>query len=499
MTLALFLAACEGDTIGPSPASGFFDPVSVDFGEVAAGRTSRVTADLRNTSGSRLVVRSVRFEPERDVFGAFLSAGGTLNGSALPNGRAVEVELRFGPRSAGVYDATMVMEADDLAVALPISARARDERPATPSLSPQSISFSGVAVDAVAQREVLVTNVGDQFGELTEVDVSGPGTFAVTAVGGDALILPVELEPGAGARFEIRYSPSAPDLEEEGVATFRFSSGLDAELSLSGRATAFGAPDCPGPLVDFGSVRRGQVVRRTIRCLLPSLPWTFEGANLRAGSAPYFSIVEAVAEPRDALEVIVEFEASGPLGQYLAVLELDGEPAADTQLTLTGTIAPPRLEDLSLSLELSWDTPFSDLDLHLVRSGGAPFVDGEDCYFAAKNPSWGDPNWLFDDPFLDRDDREGFGPERTTLLELGEPSYDVYVQYHDYRGAQSEPTRAEVVWSSRIGGSGRRTQDLAECGRFWHVGTLESGPPVRFVPVDTVSWAQRGRAAEKCR
>lgn len=498
LTLAVVGASCDADTVIRSPASGFFEPVEVDFGEVAAGRTSRSTTTLRNTSGGRIVVRSVRFEPERDVFGAFLVSGGTLNGASLSNGRAVGVELRFGPRAAGTFDATMVMEADDLAVTLPIRARARDERLAAPAFDPQAVVFSGVPIGTVLERTITVRNVGDQPGELARVELSDGGPFSVTAAGGEPLVLPLALGSGGETRFEVRYAPTVADIEDRTELRVFFSSGESGVVPLSGRSTNLARLVCPLRPLDFGSVPRGQSARETVRCQVPAVPWSFEGAQLRPGSAPYFRI-SGTEQQGEEIRVEVEFDASGPLGQHLAVLEIAGRPPGETRVTLTGTIAAPRVEDLALSLELTWNTPFSDFDLHLVRSGGTPFVVGEDCYFAAKNPSWGSPESLSDDPFLDRDDREGYGPERLTLLELGEPSYDVFVQYHDFTRGEAEATTVEVAWSSRTGASGRETRDLLECGRWWHVGTLLAGPPVRFLPVDQVSWAYRGRAAEKCR
>ena len=74
------------------------------------------------------------------------------------------------------------------------------------------------------------------------------------------------------------------------------------------------------------------------------------------------------------------------------------------------------LAENAIRIELTWDHPDSDLDLHLIRTGGefcdcATDVHYRDCGRA--------PNWFPDapgaNPRLDVDDRTGFGPENINL------------------------------------------------------------------------------------
>lgn len=494
---ALVVAGCEGDTIARRPSSGFFEPEFVDFGEVPAGRTHVGTTTLRNTSGSAIVVRSVRFEPALDVYGAFLEAGGTLNGASLPNGRAVEVEIRFGPRTEGQFNASMVIEADDLAIGLPIRARARQETPAAPALSPGAIAFSGIPVGQASLREIELTNAGDRSGRLDSILVpSGP--FSVENRQGAPVALPIFLDPGQSTRMQIRYQPLQPETEARAQIVFGFSAvGTRAVLELSGRSTNIGQLSCPQVPVDFGAIPRGRTETQTIRCARPG-NWTFESARWRSGSAPYFVMPSTPRTTPGALEVDVSFEALGSLGQHLGLLELQGAEGAVSAVTVTGTIASPVRGEVDIGVELTWNTPFSDFDLHLVREGGLPFVDGEDCYFQSKNPAWGDAARLTDDPFLDRDDREGYGPETLTLLEAREGRFDLYVQYHDFTRGRVEATTVTIDWRLRSDG-GRRHIDMLECGGWWHVGTFINGPPLRFEPVDRLSTDFRSKAAERCR
>ena len=98
-----------------------------------------------------------------------------------------------------------------------------------------------------------------------------------------------------------------------------------------------------------------------------------------------------------------------------------------------------------LHVELAWDTNFSDLDLHLVdqTDGGQFYVAPLDCYYSNKTPEWGDPSSSADNPTLDIDDVDGYGPENINIIHPdASHTYHIYVQYYDTHGAGA--TNAEV-------------------------------------------------------
>jgi len=120
---------------------------------------------------------------------------------------------------------------------------------------------------------------------------------------------------------------------------------------------------------------------------------------------------------------------------------LTGEPA---QLELT---ALP-LQDMRAGL--SWTTPATDLDLHLIAPDGEYWTSG-DCYFGNPNPDWGEPDDDADDPVLVQDDDEG-GDELNPaheLIGLWQPpwgTYTVVAVYHSDRQTEQTVTpRIEVT------------------------------------------------------
>jgi hypothetical protein len=67
-----------------------------------------------------------------------------------------------------------------------------------------------------------------------------------------------------------------------------------------------------------------------------------------------------------------------------------------------------------LHVQLVWDHPTADLDLHFLNEGGTAFTHEGDCYFSNREPEW-DMDNPEHNPSLDADDNSGYGPENTNI------------------------------------------------------------------------------------
>ncbi len=111
----------------------------------------------------------------------------------------------------------------------------------------------------------------------------------------------------------------------------------------------------------------------------------------------------------------------------------DEEGTASTPSIATVIASPP--EDLTISL--NWTTGGTDVDVHLIRPGGAYWTDG-DCYFGNPVPDWGIEGSAVDNPILNRDDDDGGDGSNPALEEVvlqrpEEGDFQVVVTYYNDR------------------------------------------------------------------
>ena len=103
-------------------------------------------------------------------------------------------------------------------------------------------------------------------------------------------------------------------------------------------------------------------------------------------------------------------DASGSYTLQLCVQDDEGERTCCT--TDIVSTAPGVLH-----VELSWNTRYGDVDLHLLnrnRSHPSGWWTTDDCYFGNRTPDWG-PTGVNGNPTLDIDDTGGWGPENITI------------------------------------------------------------------------------------
>ena len=89
------------------------------------------------------------------------------------------------------------------------------------------------------------------------------------------------------------------------------------------------------------------------------------------------------------------------------------------------------------------------MDLHLLAPGGQ-LETQKDCYYMncvddgySSGLDWGVPGSTLDDPFLDLDDIEGFGPENINITAPEAGLYQVVV--HDFPGSVYQPDNEVTI------------------------------------------------------
>ncbi len=159
-----------------------------------------------------------------------------------------------------------------------------------------------------------------------------------------------------------------------------------------------------------------------------------------------------------------------------------------------------------LRIEVQWNTNYSDVDTHLLRMAGGTgwFNSPNDCYYANRTPSW-DAAGTADDPRLDIDDVDGYGPENINVdVPVTGNTYRVGIHYYSdhgagassvtvriYCGDVSTTPRATYTRTLSNGASGSESND------FWRVADVrwDGGDACTVTALNTLTIASTARTA----
>jgi hypothetical protein len=169
-------------------------------------------------------------------------------------------------------------------------------------------------------------------------------------------------------------------------------------------------------------------------------------------------------------------------GEYIVKLTVrnsSGVESGDTETAFVTFTAHP---GSAIHIQLVWDHPTNDQDLHLIWGG----TDGTlqnvchkdyDCYFTNCNVNDFDQiHWFADqtagagpNPRLDRDDTNGLGPENINIDEPNPGKYRVYVHYWGGTGATVNTMRIYLNGLLRFD----QHRTMTSSSQVWGIGTIE--------------------------
>lgn len=195
----------------------------------------------------------------------------------------------------------------------------------------------------------------------------------------------------------------------------------------------------------------------------------------------------------------------------LRVFSTEGDAYTTEPIVVTVTF-----DRLDLRVVLRWDTTgWSDVDLHMFKRNpgeGNPAGDKEN--FFDSSEWWGDDRHVYWDnpvpddfgettaqnPFLDIDDTDGYGPETIVLQEATNGQYHIWV--HFYNKPSDPETEATIDVTLRKPGTNepvtrRFTKTLTEDWEFWYVTTVSwpQGTFINVAPTATSGSATRSTDA----
>ncbi|MEZ4318084.1 MAG: choice-of-anchor D domain-containing protein [Myxococcota bacterium] len=419
MTLAILLAltGCKQDTgiqqLYPRIATA---PEALEYGEIAVPLSDVQQVFVTNAGRARL---------ELDVSvagdGAFTVVGEVPEIVGVDETLAIDV--RFAPTSFLDYTGELVLVSnDDLSpeVRIPLSGVGVDAPMPDIEISPLTLDFGTVTPGSNNTQFLLLRNVGDAALSLGSVRQEGSGAFVLQTDPSNDIV-----GPSSDVPVIVAYQPFG-DLGDSGLLVFPSDDPDEPETSVVLLGNGGGSYEypvaqiaCPGTSAPPIWVELDGSASYDPAGFLPlSYEWTL--LSQPAGSQE--SLTNLVSPSTDLFT-----DVAGPYEVQLVVTNAVGTVSAPDRCTIDAIPAD------ELHVELSWDTPAADLDLHLARNGADLFQPGDDCNFCNGSPNWGVAG-TDDNPRLDLDDQGGFGPENINIREPAESTYLVRVHYWEEHG-----------------------------------------------------------------
>ncbi len=410
-------------------------PESVDFAGVHFGESDTRTVTVENSGCYPLELTTIELGSATTADFTFESRPD--DGATLAEGESLSIELRYTPDNEGFDLGSLVLttnDADEPRVIIPLVS---DPTPPDIDVQPPELTFAALASGESVIKTLTVSNTATggllilhDFVLETEGTVFYKANFPVDQLG-----------PGQASVVKIGYRPD--DVGSDSGSLHIFSNDADESevvVPLSGG----GISDNQCPVAVAGEDRQVEPLENLQLDGTGSYDpdGTVTGYLWRVESKPYGS--RAFPVPMNIAEPNFFFDIAGEYVLSLTVQDNEGMQSCEAD-EITFNAVPTE----KIHIQLVWDTDNTDMDIHLVKPGGALWdgydhggaypVSYGDCFFStckkefepSGNPvDWSANGW----PSLDIDDQNGYGPENINLNDPGDGDYGVYVHYWNDRG-----------------------------------------------------------------
>jgi len=491
-------------------------PNPIDFGRVPAGQFRDLEVVVQNIGTSGLNVSDIfvltgsgEFEVADEFREPFRTGAGLDLTAAGTEGDNYPLVIRYSPTTDGFDQALLVVRSDEPGSperTIPIQANG-----ATPCISvnhEDGFNFGGRLINFEASETFTITNCSDAANGETLIVSSIAFTdeypsiplspsFGLQSVPD----MPLSVEPGGRTSFVVTYLPE--EIERTDRTMLRIASNDDFKDPLDIEIVGSGSNNqCPTAIATC-TIRGGAAVPSDEINAIPLdvLDCTGEQSRDEDGTIVEY-LWEVVTRP-DGSTALPNVDASGVTmnffvdlaGTYvlrLVVIDNDGlESCTPSDVVVVS------VPDEDVHVQLVWDTPGdpdrfntgfgagSDADLHFLHPNGCWGDNTWDCHWRNPNPNWGDLTSSTDDPSLDIDDTDGWGPENINLNNPEDGvTYRIGVNYfNDHGYGRSEMTLRLFLFGSKIYEGSRWLEARND---FWEVAGL-AWPSAEVILIDRVT------------
>ena len=491
------------DEAPQAPRGRLEAPTQLDFGLVARGERVERLVQLRNVGAAALTINGI--EPAQGVQVLLEGFGPDALPEALPTtleaGATLTLRLIYQGHGEPWSGQLLIGLKDDQQPTHRIALTAGASTPCVEVSPSQTVDFGTVALDTPRDREVIISNCSATLPlSLSLLDPSGDDPDAAFSVPQAPRFAQVELEPGQPLRLPVRFVPVQAQRYEQ---TLLLKTDVPGQERLEVRLVGRGAPpSCPQPVIQAYLGDRLAASAQPTGAFLGS-PLDEVRLDSRASRAQAGAEIErvewtlvrrpqdsaaALARPLVSLENLLWLDLSGEYTVELHVWDSRGQRSCEpARLTLQAT------PNKDIHLQLVWDTPNdrdqldnqgADLDLHLLHPRGRWNQRPFDCFWQNERPDWGRPNDPSDDPSLDIDDTDGWGPENINLDNPEDGArYKVGVHYFAHHGFGPSYATLRMYLNGALAAEYRR-QRLTD-QQFWYVLDVD-WPSGQITRVDSV-------------
>jgi hypothetical protein len=427
------------------------EPEEVSLNATPVAQDTFFSVNIFNASEVDLNLDSISLTDDSDPAFTILTAPIEVSSQ-----QRIPVQLRVRPTVVGTIEATLILDAEEAAqpnlIEVPISVEALDLGLPDIEVSPAEVAFDQVGEGDVVRATVTISNAGVR-------DLIIDETVLESAVEGDDSILlsvPVQpgwaVTPGENVSVDLVFAPQ--DTVQHEANLFVKSNDPDepvVQVPIQGIGSV-----CPVAVVEMlddpDTIEPLDTVRLDGRnsytdtedAEVVTYEWVLEQRPVGSTTiltTPDMERTELDADIAGEYQVrLVVWDDRGVRSCNDAVVRFTAQPSED------------------LHIQLVWDHPSADLDLHLLREGGMPFTHEGDTYFSNRIPQWFVDN-PESNPSLDVDDGEGYGPENINIEQpLPGSIWTVLVHYWN-KQTDGDPY---TVASLRIYARGQEIADISE-------------------------------------
>lgn len=512
----LLLAGCKGCSQTPEETD-FFDPTGFGeyvfdgepdiegperllFGDLEVGETGRVTAEIHNVGRETLKINDWSIS---DGFELSFTSGLTAP-DEIRAGESVVIGISFLSQDDEEHRGTLTIDSNDpdeseFVIDLFVNAKF----PCLETLPDDAVDFGEVDPDERVDRTIVIRNCSPNAPTTFELlGIRGDDEFSFTR---DPGFDTMTLEVGESVEVVVGFQP-----ERAGAYTATLQMQSDDEfrpehtLELRGRGAE---GQCPTASFEGGSdLGLGDFIARP-STTFESIP--LDRINMQDDSTAYDGkFVEKwewtlISKPTDSSSTLSNSPESMEQELFLDlagtyVIEMNVWDNEGVRNCAPARVTIHAIADEDIHIQLVWDTPNdpnqndssgSDVDLHLLHPNASGVWNDNpwDCFWQNLIPDWATPRpanvdsfdcerdpdrpGCHDDPSLDIDDVDGWGPENINLNNP-EPNttYDVGIHYFSDHGYSVSYATVRIFIGGVMRAEYRRQRLLDQ--EFWHVATV---------------------------